>query len=308
LDLLDRAVGNGVRVKAWTFDEFYGRNGPFLDGLDARRQAFVGEIPPDFRVWLDPPRVVRDPSAKSGVRRRTRLVGGRRSSQVRHLRRHSPAFHDQRPQRYRVKDTQQGADIWEIQWHTCWRRTQDERLVSRQQTLIIARHVLTDEIKYFLANRVPGQPGWNLRALLRVAFGRWPIEACFREAKEELGFDHYECRGWHCIHRHLACVILSQLYCARIRHQFSPADDVLSGERLTLEQVRRATSVYLQAIELPRPRRLERYQRELDEQQYYQQRNAQAAESHRKTRRQRYLALGIDPDTIKSCLPHDGDP
>lgn len=308
MDLLDCALGNGVRVKAWTFDEFYGRNGPFLDGLDARRQAFVGEIPPDFRVWLEPPRVVRDPAAKSGVRRRTRLVGGRRSSQVRHLHRHSPAFHAQRPQRYRVKDTQQGADIWEIQWRTCWRRTQSERLVSRQQTLIIARHVLTGEIKYFLANRVPGQPGWNLRALLRVAFGRWPIEACFREAKEELGFDHYECRGWRCIHRHLACVILSQLFCARIRHQFSPAADVLSGERLTLEQVRRATSVYLQTIELPRRLRQQRYQRELDEQQYYQNRNAQAAESHRKTRRQRYLALGIDPNTIKSCLPHDSDP
>jgi len=45
LDLIDRALANGVRVKAWTFDEAYGRNTEFLDGLEARDQLFVGEVP-----------------------------------------------------------------------------------------------------------------------------------------------------------------------------------------------------------------------------------------------------------------------
>lgn len=307
LELIDRAHANGVRVQAWTFDELYGRSGPFLDGLETRGHVFVGEIPPDFRVWLEPPRVVRERSPKSGSRPRRRLTCARRTSQVRHLRKHSPAFYEQCPQRYRIKDTQQGPDIWEIQWHTCWRRAQGERPVSRQHTLIIARNLLTDEIKYFLANRVPGQGGWNLRKLLRVAFSRWSIEACFREAKEELGFDHYECRGWRCIHRHLACAILSQLFCARTRQQLSPTADVLSGERITLEQVRRATSAHLQALGLPPRLREAHYQRELDEQRYYQQRNAAASKSHRKKRIARYLELGIDPDKIKSCLEPEGD-
>ena len=70
--------------------------------------------------------------------------------------------------------------------------------------------------KYFLSNRVPGHDGWSLRKILRVTFGRWPIEDCFREAKEELGLDHFECRGWRCIHRHLFVTILSQLFCARV--------------------------------------------------------------------------------------------
>lgn len=296
-----------MRVRAWTFDELYGRSGPFLDGLEALGQAFVGEIPPDFHVWLDPPRVMHDRSATSRAPRRVRLSGGRRAAQVRHLRRHSPAFHDQRPQRYRIKDTHAGPEIWEIQWHTCWRRAQGERPVSRQHTLIIAHNVLTGEIKYFLTNRVPGRSGWNLRQLLRIAFGRWAIEACFREAKEELGFDHYECRGWRCIHRHLACVILSQLYCAQTRLRLSPAANVLTGQRLTLEQVRRATSVYLQFLALPQRLRLARYQRELDEQHYYQQRNADASRAHCKKRYERYLELGIDADKIKSCVPKEGD-
>jgi hypothetical protein len=66
------------------------------------------------------------------------------------------------------------------------------------------------------------------------------VEDCFRETKEELGLDHFECRGWRCIHRHLFVTILSQLFCARVRQQLSPSDDVLSGELLTMEQVRRA--------------------------------------------------------------------
>jgi SRSO17 transposase len=59
LELIDRALGNGVRVAAWTFDELYGRDGKFLDGLEQRQQAFVGEVPRDFHGWVQPPRILR---------------------------------------------------------------------------------------------------------------------------------------------------------------------------------------------------------------------------------------------------------
>jgi hypothetical protein len=42
---------------------------------------------------------------------------------------------------------------------------------------------------------VPGEKGITLRWLLRVAFGRWSVERCFRVAKDELGMDHYQVRG-----------------------------------------------------------------------------------------------------------------
>ncbi len=45
LELIDRALGNGIRVSAWKLDEFYGRDSKFLDGLDSRKQANVAEIP-----------------------------------------------------------------------------------------------------------------------------------------------------------------------------------------------------------------------------------------------------------------------
>lgn len=308
LDLVRRALANGVRVKAWTFDELYGRSGPFLDDLTKQGQAFVGEIPSDFHVWLAKPRVARTRGDSRGRGVARRVTCARRASQVRHLRRHSPDFYGQRPQRYRIKDGHRGPEVWEVRWRTCWRRTSGPELVSLQHTLLIARNVLTDETKYFLANRVPGQPGWNLRALLRIAFGRWSIEQVFREVKEELGFDHYECRGWGCIHRHLACVILSQLFCAQVRQKLSPSEDVLSASRLTLEQVRRAVAIFVNGQQLPARQRRNCYRRELDCQQYYQRRNAQAYQSHHKTRRKRLVALGIDPDRIKSCVPKNSDP
>ena len=306
LDLIDRAKRNGIEVMAWTADELYGRNGAFLDGLDERQEAFVVEIPPNAHVWLSKPKVLNKPPKNSTGRPKKYPRLRRREekpSEVQNLAKYSPGFREQAPQRYRIKDTHRGSEVWEIRWHTCWRKTHTEKLVSKQCTVIIARNVLTNETKYFLANRVPGRDGWSLRKILRVAFGRWPIEDCFRETKEELGLDHFECRGWRCIHRHLYVAILSQLFCARVRQQLSPNEDVISGELLTTEQVRRAANVLVASINLPPRCRDQLYREEAARQAYYRRRNAQAAKSHRKTRRKQLAELGIDPDRIKSVPP-----
>ena len=305
---MDRARGNGIRVKAWTFDELYGRDGQFLDGLDERGEAFVGEVPPNFHVWLAQPIVLRKLAknrGRTGRRAKYPRLARRQAPacEVQNLARHSPGFYEQQAQKYRIKDTCRGPEVWEIKWHTAWRKTHTVGLVSRQGTLIVARNVLTGETKYFFSNRVPGQDGWTLRDLLRVAFGRWQVEACFREVKEELGWDHFECRGWRCIHRHLYVTILSGLFCARVRRQLSSSDQVTSGELLTMEQVCRATDVFLAAIDLPPRLRRQSYQAELNRQHYYQHRSAAASRSHRKTRLQQLHRLGIDPNQIKSVPP-----
>jgi SRSO17 transposase len=306
LDLIDRAKANGITVMAWTADELYGRDGAFLDGLDDRGEAYVVEIPPNAHVWLTKPKVLKKPPQNGNGRPKKypRLrKRERQPSEVQNLAKYAPAFRKQTPQRYRIKDTHRGSEVWEIRWETCWRKTHTSNLVSKQCTLIVARNVLTDETKYFLSNRVPGRDVWSLRRILRVAFGRWPVEDCFREAKEELGLDHFECRGWRCIHRHLYVTILSHLFCARVRQQLSPNEDVLSGELLTTEQVRRAASVVVGSIGFP-PRTCERlYQEEAARQSYHARRNAQASKSHRKTKRKRFAQLSIDPKKIKSVPP-----
>ena len=304
LDLIDRAKANGIQVMAWNADEFYGRDSHFLDGLDDRGEAFVVEVPVSTHVWLRKPKVLKNRThSHIGRPKRPRALRKRdeKSSEVQNLAKYSPEFTKQNPQRYLVKQTHKGEEVWEIRWSTCWRKTQKETLISKQCTLIVAKNVRTGEIKYFLSNRVPGRHGWNLRMILRVAFGRWPVEDCFREAKEELGLDHFECRSWHGIHRHLYVTILSHLFCARVREKFSPSDEVSSGELLTTEQVRRAMNIYLEGARLPRSR-THLYRDELDRQKYYQHRNATAAKSHRKKRRRQMEALGINPDSIKSLF------
>jgi SRSO17 transposase len=306
LDLIDRAKSNGIAVEAWTADELYGRDGAFLDGLDQRDEAFVIEIPPNFRAWLTKPQILRKPpkNQKKGKGRRKKYPRLARCdakpSEVRNLVKYSPKFTAQNAQKYKIADTTRGAEVWEIKWLTCWRKTKTGGLVSTQCTLIVARNVLTDEVKYFLSNQVPGRKTWTLRRLLRVAFGRWPVEGCFREAKEELGLDHFECRGWRCIHRHLYITMLTQLFCATTRQQLSPSEDVNSGELLTMEQVRRAVDVVISTIGLGRRDRNRKYAEEVERQAYYARRNAAAAKSHKQTRRKRLLDLGIDPEKIKA--------
>ena len=301
--LVERALANGVRVKAWTFDEFYGRDRAFLDGLEERGQVFVGEVPTNFHGCVIKPKVLRDgPSPRRGRKKKyPRLARARRSSEVHNLLRYSPTFRQRTWQRYRIKDTERGPAVWEVKWAVFWRKGVDG-LPGRRHCLIVARNVLTHEVKYFVSNRVPGESGITLRLLLRVAFGRWSVENCFRQAKEELGLDHFEVRGWRCVHRHFYLTQLSHLFCARTRQKFEVAttrDHPL--ERLTTEQVRRAMNAWLEAA-AGKLTKTERLERDLAKQHYYQRRNAQAKRSHTKTQHQRLQDLGINVDRIKSCV------
>ncbi len=80
--------------------------------------------------------------------------------------------------------------------------------------LIVAKNVLTDEIKYFVSNASAGTP---LEELLRVAFSRWHIERCFQDEKSFLGMDHFECRRYVAIRRHLVITAISHLFLSEVR-------------------------------------------------------------------------------------------
>jgi SRSO17 transposase len=81
LDLIDRALGNGIRVKAWTFDELYARDSKFLDGLEERQQVFVAEIPQDTRA--SPPIFRSTGTSRGGGDFASALMATRTSSALR---------------------------------------------------------------------------------------------------------------------------------------------------------------------------------------------------------------------------------
>jgi SRSO17 transposase len=303
LELVDRALGNGVRVAAWTYDELYGRDGKFLDGLEQRQQTFVGEVPMDFHGWVQEPKILRSGPKQRKKRGRgktyPRVARRRPSCEVRNLLTYSPLFREQSWQRYRIKDTDKGPEVWEVKWAVFWRKGEDG-LPHRQHCLIVARNVLTQEVKYFVANRVPGHKGITLRWLLRVAFGRWSVERCFRVAKDELGMDHYQVRGWRCLHRHFYLTQASYLFCAQIRQQYDVPGS--GADRLTIEQVRSAMTACLSAADLKPTARQERHKKNEKKQRYHQRRNGQAGKSHTKTKIARFIEMGIDVNRIKSCI------
>ena len=227
-----RALRNGIRVWAWTFDEAYGRGAEFLDGLDALGQNYVGEIPSDFYGWTVQPRVLLAPRPQELHRmgRKWRYPRVARQSShacaVNNLATFSPAFAKQKWQRFRIKDAEKGPMVWEVKCCPFWRKHGERGMPGPMHTLIVARNVLNpEEVKYFLSNRVLGAGGAWLEQLLWIAFSRWPIERCFQVAKTELGMDHFEVRSWRGIHRHLYISQLSQLFCARVHHRHREKND-----------------------------------------------------------------------------------
>jgi len=236
---IKRAVTNGIRVAAWTFDELYGRDGEFLDGLQALGENFVAQVPANFTGWVAEPRVLQRPTPQQmhkGGRPRRYPRMARKSlpaCEVRNLVRHSPAFCQQKWQRFHVKDGERGPMVWEVKASEFYRKHGDG-LPGPVHVLMAARNVpAPDPIKYFVSNqpvprrrrRTVSSNGVTLEWLLWVGFSRWPIERCFEQAKDELGLDHFEVRGWRSIHRHLYVTQLSHLFCARVHQDLREKKD-----------------------------------------------------------------------------------
>ena len=120
---------------------------------------------------------------------------------------------------------------------------------------------------------------------------------------EFLRWDHCECRGWVCVHRHMIVTIVAQLFCARVRPQPFAGEIVSDAEHLMLEQVRRAADVSIRCLGLPRRLAQLEYEAQLARIADHQRRNAEASRSHREKRIADYHAMDFNPDEIKSVAP-----
>ena len=83
---------------------------------------------------------------------------------------------------FHVKETDKGPVVWEVRVtrFSSW----EEGLPGPAQWLLIGRHVITGEHKYFLSNAPQDTP---LEQSLHVVFARWHIERLFQEAKGQVG-------------------------------------------------------------------------------------------------------------------------
>ena len=208
LELIQRSRAEGVPLQWITADELYGRAGPFREGVAAAGLWYVVEIPSNLTGWTRAPQV--EPAGTVLASGRTlehgRVVEGERSARpVSKLwQRGGPSW-----QLYRVKETEKGPVVWEV------RKTRffpnRGRVPGPEVRLLVAREVLTGEMKYFLAH-APQET--TASEILCVAFSRWHIERLFEDGKGEVGFDHFEVRKYRSLRRHLVLTQLSLCFLA----------------------------------------------------------------------------------------------
>ena len=236
LELLDRALANGVSFSYLTFDEGYGGKPEFLRQLAARRQTYVAEVPRTFTGWLQRPYVTDRPYRRHR-RGRGRAVPrlGAGSAAAQSVEQHllqTPALRDQAWKRWRIKDTHKGPMVWETKQVLLVPKEEDG-LPAASLHLIVARNVRDVlEVKFFVSN---APPETAQAELLHVAFSRWRVERCFEDQKTELGFDHFEGRSYLGLKRHQAVTAATHLFLSEIQQQLrgekSGVDRLPSADR-----------------------------------------------------------------------------
>ncbi len=220
LSLLDRAIANGVKFRWLTFDEGYGQGLDFMFALSDRGQRWVAEVPTAIHGWLREPRVMRRDHGRRAGRPRVKprvFVQDSRVSSVKNLFLHSPVFRDQPWVPLRVKDTTTGPVVWEVKRAKFWLRR--DGLPTAEHGLVVVRHALTGEIKYFVTN---APSSTDIAEIVSVAFTRWTVERCFEDAKTELGMSHFEVRNWRSLTRHLLLTALGLLVLSRVTSRHRP--------------------------------------------------------------------------------------
>lgn len=220
LDIYDRSRRKGIVFDWLVYDEGYGGKPQFLREMDARRQAFVAEVPTTFTGWIHEPRVTERPfrRARGRGRRTPRLVAGSPAAiSVKNMLAYSPRLRDQPWVRYHVKDGQKGPLVWEAK-HTRITIKDEQGLPGMPLHLVVARSVLEpEELKFFVSN---APPETEVQTLLLVAFSRWRVERCFQDQKQEVGLDQWEGRRWLGLKRHLILTSVSYLFLALVRERF----------------------------------------------------------------------------------------
>ena len=192
LDLIERALQNGVQFSWVGFDGFYGDNGQFLRMLDGAGLTFLGDVHCDQYIWTADPTI--DKSAK---RMRADAWVASQSADA--------------WQSIELRQGTKGPMNVEVLHGRVWLFQRcDEQ--AYQWHLIVTRQ--PNRLKYSLSNAAPET------ALERLAYmqgQRYFVERALEDAKQQGGFGEYQVRGWRGWHHHAALVMMAMLFLTRER-------------------------------------------------------------------------------------------
>jgi SRSO17 transposase len=192
LDLIERALQNGVQFSWVGFDGFYGDNGQFLRMLDGTGLTFLGDVHCDQYIWTA------DPTAdKNAKRMRADAWAAAQGADA--WRRIEMRHGTKGPMKVeslhgRVWLYQRG-DEQAYEWHL---------IVTRQP----------NRLKYSLSNAAADT---RIERLAYMQGQRYFVERALEDAKQQGGFGEYQVRGWRGWHHHAALVMMAMLFLTRER-------------------------------------------------------------------------------------------
>jgi SRSO17 transposase len=192
LDLIERALQNGVRFSWIGFDGFYGDNGQFLRMLDGAGLTFLGDVHCDQHVWTA------DPTSDSSAKRMRADAWVASQS-------------EEAWRRIEIREDTKGPMQVETLHGRVWLYQRGDEQ-AYEWHLIVTRQ--PNRLKYSLSNAAPDTP---LERLAYMQGQRYFVERAIEDAKQQGGFGEYQVRGWRGWHHHAALVMMAMLFLTRER-------------------------------------------------------------------------------------------
>ena len=231
-----------------TADEEYGRNGDFLDALEADHQRYLVEVPADTTVWVEEP---------------TRQTPDEHVRQVRQI---AAALPSSAWQWLKLREGAKGPLVFAFARLRVW--AVRHRRAGPPIWLMFRRSADGKELKYYVSNAKEETP---LEPMAQVSGSRWRVEEFFEDGKMHLGMADYEARSWTSWHHHMSLVALAHLFVTQTRR-----DAKRKIPDLTLEMALRIVRAALDRPKLT-------FEDALELINYHRKRNRQARKSHRKS-------------------------
>lgn len=98
-------------------------------------------------------------------------------------------------------------------------------LLARRSVEVPFEVATLDDYDFFQVHAPANTP---LSAMVEAAGHRWPVEACFESAKQEVGLDEYQVRSWTGWYRHMTLCMVAHVFLLTARLELNALEEAAS--------------------------------------------------------------------------------